>query len=109
MKKQTILTIIGIIISFAAYAGKENQVSEVVLDVSCGQCQFGMEGSGCDLAVKINGNNYWVVGAKIDDHGDAHAEDGFCNAIRKAKVSGTIKGDKFIVESLVLIEDDDKE
>ena len=108
MKKQTILTIIGIVcLSFAAYAGEGNKVSEMVLDVSCGQCQFGMEGSGCDLAVKIKGTNYWVVGAKIDDHGDAHAADGFCNAIRKAKVSGIIKDDKFIVESLILLEDDD--
>lgn len=95
-------------ISLAAYAEGENRVSEMVIEVSCGQCQFGMGESGCDLAVRINGKSYWVVGSNIDDHGDAHAEDGMCNAIRKAMASGTVKEDKFIVESLVLVAEGDE-
>ena len=53
--------------------------------VSCGTCMFHMEGKGCKLAVKIDTTYYFVEGAGIDDFGDAHATDGFCNAIKKAK------------------------
>ena len=60
----------------------------LTVEASCGQCQFGLKGKSCDLAVRINGQAYFVDGSDIDSHGDAHAEDGFCNAIRKAKVQG---------------------
>jgi hypothetical protein len=56
-----------------------------------------MKGSTCKLAVKINNKDYYVEGTSIDGHGDAHAKDGFCNSIRKAKVQGEIVGDKFLV------------
>ena len=45
----------------------------------------------CNLAIQINDEAYDVKGTGIDDHGDSHAKDGFCNAIRVAKVSDTIK------------------
>jgi Family of unknown function (DUF6370) len=66
-----------------------------VVEVSCGQCQFKMQGNGCDLAVKVNNKAYYVDGTKIDQHGDAHAKDGFCEAIRKAEVKGAVVGDRF--------------
>ena len=66
-----------------------------VVSASCGQCQFGLEGGGCTLAVEIGGQAYYVQGTDIDDHGDAHASDGFCEAIREAKVTGTIQDDNF--------------
>jgi Family of unknown function (DUF6370) len=67
-----------------------------IVEVSCGQCQFKMTGQeGCDLAVKINGQTYFVDGTKIDDHGDAHAEDGFCKAIKKAQVKGKVVKGRF--------------
>jgi hypothetical protein len=47
------------------------------------QCQFGMEGHGCELAVRIDGKPYFVDGTSLDSHGDAHANDGFCTAIRR--------------------------
>ena len=56
------------------------------VEAACGECQFGLPGSGCDLAVRIDGVAYFVDGTSIDDHGDAHAQDGFCNAIRFADV-----------------------
>src|SRR5689334_6072103 len=59
------------------------------VEASCGECQLGMEGDGCDLAVRIDGKAYFVSGAKMGDYGDAHAADGFCNAIRKARVTGS--------------------
>jgi hypothetical protein len=49
------------------------------VEAACGECRFGLPGSGCDLAVRIDGVAYFVDGTGIDDHGDAHAQDGFCN------------------------------
>ena len=58
---------------------------------------------GCDLAIRIDGKSYFVEGTKIDDHGDAHANDGFCNAIRKAEVIGEVKDGKFMVSYFQLL------
>ncbi|HMR91159.1 MAG TPA: DUF6370 family protein [Chitinophagaceae bacterium] len=66
-----------------------------VVEASCGQCQFKMEGRGCTLAVRINGKAYFVDGTSIDDHGDAHADDGFCEAVRKAEVKGEVMNGRF--------------
>ena len=79
------------------------KVTNRVVEASCGQCQFGMGGSGCDLAVRIDGNSYYVDGTAIDDHGDAHAGDGMCNCVRQAKVTGQIKDDRFAVASFELL------
>lgn len=73
------------------------------LEATCGTCMFKMEGKGCILAVKFKDKNYFVGGTDIDDHGDAHDKDGFCNAIKKAKVQGTVIGDKFLVTYFELI------
>lgn len=66
-----------------------------VVEASCGQCQFGLKAPGCSLAIRIDGKAYFVDGADINDHGDAHAEDGFCNAVRKAEVSGKVVKGRF--------------
>jgi hypothetical protein len=68
----------------------------LMVDAACGQCQFNMKGKGCTLAVKMNGKLYFVDKAGIDDFGDAHADEGFCNAIRKAKVQGKVRNKKFV-------------
>jgi hypothetical protein len=67
------------------------------VEASCGICQFKMKGDECALAIKYEGNYYYVDGTSIDDHGNAHNKHGFCNAVRKAKVQGEIAGDKFHV------------
>ena len=81
------------------------QIENQLVDVSCGQCQFGMEGDGCDLAIRHDGKSYFVSGSGIDDHGDAHADDGMCNCVRQAKVSGTIQDGTFHVRSIEFIDD----
>lgn len=78
-------------------------VSAQVVEASCGECQFGMEGTGCDLAVRFDGKSYYVDGSSIDDHGDAHGTDGMCNCIRKAKVSGKIKDNRFVATSFEVL------
>ena len=74
-----------------------------VVEASCGECQFNMEGRGCDLAVRIDGKSYFVDGAKIDDHGDAHSPQGMCNCIRKANVTGEIKKGRFVASAFDLL------
>lgn len=76
-----------------------------IVEASCGECQFGMKGKSCDLAVRIDGKTYFVDGTTIHDHGDAHAEDGFCNAIRKASAMGTIEKNRFKATSFTLIKE----
>lgn len=65
------------------------------VEASCGMCQFGMKANDCSLAVRIDGKSYFVDGTSIDQHGDAHAKDGFCEAIRKAEVQGEIVNNRF--------------
>ncbi len=72
------------------------QYREVIVDAACGQCQFGLPGSSCDLAVRIDGVSYFVDGTGIDDHGDAHSSIGFCNAVRSARVSGHVQDGRFV-------------
>ena len=77
-----------------------NQVAEA----ACGQCQLGMtEKSGCDLAIRIDGKSYFVDGTSIHDHGDAHADDGFCEVIRQANIKGEIIDGRFKSESFTII------
>lgn len=76
----------------------------LLVEAACGQCQFKMAGKGCTLAVKIKGKTYFVEKAHIDAFGDAHDTEGFCNAIRKAKVQGEIVHDKFIATYFELLE-----
>src|SRR5687767_7141538 len=60
-----------------AIPAKDKEVLEV--EAACGQCKLGLKGKGCNLAIRLNGKAYFVDGTDIDGHGDAHADDGFCN------------------------------
>lgn len=107
MKKIVLLLLT--LVSFSVSAQDKKEIKNQVVEASCGQCNFGMTSKkGCDLAVKIDGHSYFVEGTKIDQHGDAHAHDGFCNAVRKAKVSGEIKDDKFVATDFALVEEKQK-
>ena len=75
---------------------KTTQKTQIV-EASCGQCQFGMtDKKGCDLAVRIDGKTYFVDGTTMNEHGNAHAEDGMCSAVRKAEVVGEVKDNRFV-------------
>ena len=75
-----------------------------IVEAACGECQFGLDGKSCDLAVRIDGKAYFVDGTHIDSHGDAHAKDGFCKTIRKAEVQGEIVVNRFKVTYFKLID-----
>ena len=79
-----------------------------VVETACGECQFKLTGKGCDLAVRIDGKAYFVDGTDIDSHGDAHAEDGFCKAVRKAEVQGNLVNDRFKVTYFKLLKEAEK-
>jgi hypothetical protein len=89
--------------TLASAQDKKEEPKPQIVEASCGQCQFGMEGHGCELAVRMDGKSYFVDGSSIDSHGDAHADDGFCAAIRKAEVVGKVVDNKFKVTSFKLL------
>jgi hypothetical protein len=103
------LTVFMLFISLTTAAlGQTKPIKKVVkkeVEIACGQCMFKMEGKGCDLAVKFDEKGYYVDGRTIDAFGDAHADDGFCNAIRKAVVSGEIVKGRFKEKSIQLIDE----
>lgn len=99
-----ILTLLIVLSSISIFAQDKKIASKIqIVEASCGQCQFGMEGKSCDLAVRMDGKSYFVEGTSIDAHGDAHAKDGFCTSIRKAEVIGTIQNNKFVVTRFKLL------
>lgn len=75
-----------------------------LVEASCGPCKFEMPGKDCVLAVRIAGKAYLVSGTGLDDHGDAHGPNGFCNKIRKAQVTGEVKAGRFAVKSFKLVD-----
>ena len=79
------------------------QVEAFVAEVSCGQCNFNLDGSGCDLAIRLKNAGYFVDGISIDDLGDPHDDNGLCNKIRSAKVQGKVKDDRFFATSIELL------
>ena len=79
-----------------------------VVDASCGQCQLGLKGKGCNLAIRIDGKSYFVDGSDIDSHGDAHATDGFCNKVRKAEVQGEVVNERFKATYFTLLPEEAK-
>lgn len=105
MKKGTFLLIFSFL-SFHLFAQTPTQnnltLNKTKVDASCGTCQFKLEGNTCLLAIKYKGKAYFVDGTGIDDHGDAHGKNGFCNAVRKAVVSGSIENGRFKSSSFAL-------
>ena len=100
------LLIAGFVLLTACATTNQNKEEFTrIVETSCGECNFNMSGESCDLAVKIDGKYYFVEGSAIDEHGDAHASNGLCSTVRKAEVTGKIKGGVFVASSFKLIEE----
>ncbi|RZK43601.1 MAG: hypothetical protein EOO90_03315 [Pedobacter sp.] len=79
------------------------------VEIACGECKFKMKGKSCDLAIRLEGNSYFVDGKSIDDFGDAHDKDhGFCNVIKKAEVTGEIVKGRFKAKTINLVDEYNK-
>jgi hypothetical protein len=113
--KQAIFSFLLLLCTTAVFAQQKESKTEPdpakklqEVEASCGQCKFGLKGKGCTLAVRMEGKAYFVDGSNIDSHGDAHADDGFCNKIRKAKVQGEVANERFKVTYFQLVKDEGK-
>lgn len=100
--KSVIIFFFACLISGIASAQSKTSVPDKTkpienVEASCGECQFKLDGKGCHLAVRVNGKAYFVDGTSIDEHGDAHSSDGFCETVRKAEVQGEVVNDRFRV------------
>ena len=82
-----------------------NITKPAVVDAACGQCLLGLKGEkkGCDLAVHLDGHSYFVDGFTMKQLGDAHSNDGMCNTIRRAKVTGHIENGRFAATSFEIL------
>lgn len=94
---------IGIVANAQIKAQSTQKLDQKVVEIACGECKFKMKGKSCDLAIRIDGQSYFVDGKTVDDFGDAHAEHGFCNAISKAEVTGEIVNNRFKAKTIKLI------
>jgi len=86
--------------SVRIYRLEEDEAYAGAAEAACGQCLWKMSGqsasSHCDLAVRVGDRYGFVEGSGLDDHGDAHADDGLCCAVRRAEVSGVWRGARFV-------------
>ena len=81
----------------------QNGEIEGFVIASCNKCNLGkIKNRRCSLGIKINDQIYEVKNY-LDDHSTAHDDDGICNALRIAYVSGKIKGDKFYSDEFTMI------
>jgi hypothetical protein len=75
-----------------------------VVEAACGQCLLELdEKKGCDLAVRFDGTSYFVDGFTMKQLGDAHADDGMCEVVRKALVTGRVENGRFVAATLDLL------
>lgn len=108
-----LVCLVGMLLFSAAYSQKTDSILKtpdpnkklLVVETACGECQFKLSGKGCHLAVRMDDKAYFVDGTDIDSHGDAHAKDGFCNAVRKAEVQGEIVNNRYKVTYFKLLKD----
>jgi hypothetical protein len=107
MKKILVIALLIFIVNSinaqSAMSVPDNTKKILKVEASCGKCKFGMKAGDCSLAVRIDGKTYFVDGTSIDEHGDAHGKDGFCEAIRKAEVQGKVKDGRFVVTYFKLL------
>ena len=78
---------------------RNNYIEGNVL-ISCGMCNFMNGDNDCALTIKVGQNVLSLKDVGIDDHGDSHAKDGYCNVIKKVYVEGKVRGKTFKANKL---------
>ena len=70
---------------------------------SCNKCNLGKStDKKCSMGIRVNDKVYAVEGISFNKK-ENHKQDGICNALRVAYVSGKIKGNKFQANDFALI------
>ena len=101
--------VVSVLVIAAVLTGCASRLSPLVLrkptvvEAACGECKFGLKGDDCDLAIRVSGHSYFVDGVNPDSLGDAHAANGICETFRKARVTGEVKGGRFVATSFELL------
>ena len=105
MKTSPLLIIFAIVAALASCTTRPSVAlpNPTMVEAACGECKFGLKGKDCDLAIRIGAHTYFVDGVNADRLGDAHAADGICESIRKARVTGAVKGGRFVATSFELL------
>ena len=85
--------------NFITSIGEKGNIDGLVL-ASCGMCNFMNGDNDCALAIKVGSKVFSVKGVGIDDHGDSHAKDGYCNVIKKVYVEGRVRGKSFTANKM---------
>ena len=89
--------------AFVNKAPYGNSMVEGFVIASCNKCNFGkMRDKKCSMGIKIDNKVYNVVGHD-GNHDDAHNDDGICNALRVAYVSGKVKKNTFYADNFELM------
>jgi len=78
---------------------RNNYIEGNVL-ISCGMCNFMNGDRNCALAIKVGSKVLSVKDVGIDEHGDSHSKDGYCNVIKKVYVEGRVKGKSFKADKM---------
>ncbi len=100
MKKVIVMFLLMFSVSIFA-----QKIQNQTVEAACGLCQFKVKSDkDCHMSVKIDNKIYHVKGIDESVFGDAHAETGYCNVIRKAVVSGEVKKGKFNATSFKFAE-----
>ncbi|HTO14602.1 MAG TPA: DUF6370 family protein [Edaphocola sp.] len=111
--KALILSVTLSLFTFAGYSQSATKAQPnpnketMTVEASCGECNFDLPGDDCDLAVKIEGNAYYVDGASIMDYGHPHNKGGFCVTVRHAEVQGEVVNGRFKATYFKLLDDKD--
>ncbi len=72
----------------------------LTVETSCGECNYGLPGYNCDVAVRLpqedgSSKAYYVDGVSIGEFGHPHDKNGFCVALREAEVQGKLVDGRF--------------
>ena len=92
--------------AFLQNVSQDGKIEGFVI-TSCNKCNFGkVKNKTCSLGIKID-NKIYEVKNYFNNHNTAHDDDGICNALRIAYVSGAIIGDKFYSDEFTMINSPD--
>lgn len=90
---------------FSANFFAQTKIENKVVQTGCGMCMFKVNSAkSCGVYAKIDNQFYEVIGLDKKVVGTGHEADGYCEVVKKARVSGEIKRGKFYATSFKYIE-----